>query len=234
LATIQNVSTVDDLIKLNHVMVTCTDKRGLISNEGLGFSNFPSIGLLGRLAEINPDIKFISTGETFDYINGAGLNTIEIGNYTGFPEMKSGLVKSLHPKIHAGILGNMYTSDDSKYMRANNIPCIDAVIVNFYDLQKELELNRSFEYLRQAIDVGGLTLCHSSRKAFITTAIVTSIQMYPVLIEDAESHSGSVSLSCRLELAKVASKQFTEIMSCIDNVFNSLVYADLINAYSII
>lgn len=116
MATIQKVTCIDDNIKINRVLVSCTNKIGLTSNAGISIDGYPENGIIGELSKINPDILFISTGNTFQVLKKAGFNVIELSEYTGYPEMKTGLVKSLHPKIHAGILGHLYTDDDREFM----------------------------------------------------------------------------------------------------------------------
>jgi phosphoribosylaminoimidazolecarboxamide formyltransferase/IMP cyclohydrolase len=182
---------------------------------------------------LNPGVQFISTGETYNIIKKADYNVIEMGVYTGYPEIKTGLVKSLHPKIHAGILGHLKTADDSEFMREHGIPAIDAVIVNFYDLQNAVEGHHDFESIRQAIDIGGPTLCHSSRKAFISTAVMASIESYHLFLIDIEKHHGCVSLSCRLKLAKETSSIYTKLMLSVDSIFQNVDFDELTNCYHI-
>ncbi len=182
MAEIEYVKKVDKFIKLKYVLVSCTDKRGLISNiknYGDKMEGIPVCGVLGFIKKMNPDVLFISTGGTFQLIKAAGLNVIEVSEWTGYPEMKSGLVKSLHPTVHAGILAHKYTESDNDYMGKQKLKYIDAVIVNFYNLVITTKREKSsFEMIRQTIDVGGPTMSHNARKAFISTVLITNIAEY--------------------------------------------------------
>jgi len=237
-AKIKLAKTVDDLILLKNVIVSCTIKDGLVSNkrsDGSAIEGVPECGLLGFIAEKNPGALFISTGGTFKLVSQAGLNVIEMSAYTGYPEMETGLVKSLHPKIHAGILGHRYTEEDAAFMHAHEIASIDAVIANFYPLNTVMqEADVAFETVRQAIDVGGPTMSHSARKAFISTALVTDPGDYHWLVDELEKNAGAVSLKTRLELAKRASLLVTEFVLSVDQVVQNLQYADLEEAYEIL
>jgi len=134
MAEIEYVKKVDDLIKLKLVLVSCTNKKGLVSNDGI--EGVPENGILGKIAEKNPDVVFISTGGTYKLLKEAGLPVIQVSEYTKYPEMKTGLVKSLHPAIHAGLLAHNHTSSDDEFMKENGLKYIDALIVNFYALIK--------------------------------------------------------------------------------------------------
>ncbi|MDE5802026.1 MAG: hypothetical protein K2I22_03800 [Lachnospiraceae bacterium] len=234
MATIQKVTCIDDNIKINRVLVSCTNKIGLTSNAGISIDGYPENGIIGELSKINPDILFISTGNTFQVLKKAGFNVIELSEYTGYPEMKTGLVKSLHPKIHAGILGHVYTDDDREFMQEHEIYPIDLVIINFYDLQKEIDNNTDIESKRQAIDIGGPTLCHAARKSFIHTALLTSNQEYMAFMNHVRTNHGSISLKYRLELAQKASALYTELMLSVNNIVQNISYEELENTYKIL
>lgn len=234
MATIQKVTHIDDNIEIKKVLVSCTNKIGLISNTGMNIKDYPEDGIIGELSRINPDILFISTGNTFKVLQQAGVNVIELSEYTGYPEMKTGLVKSLHPKIHAGILGHLYTEDDREFMKEHEIYPIDTVIINFYDLQKEMDNNSDIESKRQAIDVGGPTLCHAARKSFIHTALLTSSQEYMAFISHIRKNQGSISLKYRLELAKKASELYTKLMQDVNHIVQNISYEELQNTYNIL
>ena len=212
-------------------MVSCFDKTGLISNNGI--ESLDEEGIIGLIQKINPKVLFVSTGETYKLLKKNNFNALDITQYTKYPEMKSGLVKSMHPKIHAGILGHKYTPDDKDYLKKHNIRKIDLVITNFYDLESALELKKSIEDIRQAIDVGGPTMCHSARKSFINTAIVTSKDEYVQLQNEITKHNGSVSLEYRLEQAKIASNLLCKYFSAINSFFTNLCIDDLYKNYII-
>lgn len=196
--------------------------------------DFPACGILGKIVEYSPDVRFIATGKTFEVIKKAGLNVIGISEYTGFPEMKSGMVKTLHPLIHGGILGNEYTESDQKYMSDFNILPIDAIIINFYGLREALEKGESLEIIRQMIDIGGPTLCHAARKAFINTALIANSSEYKKMIENIAENCGCCTMEYRLDAAKRGSKELTKLMLLIDNFFQEINLMEVAEEYNIL
>jgi phosphoribosylaminoimidazolecarboxamide formyltransferase/IMP cyclohydrolase len=237
MATIEYVSEIDDLVQLKTILVSCTDKCGLVNNraqDGTTIAGIPPNGLLGYIAHRIPDVLFISTGGTYQLLKKHNLPVIEVSEVTKFPEMETGLVKSLHPAIHAGILAHRYTKSDDLFMKKQEIRYIDALIVNFYALHEVINDNRaSFEIVRQAIDVGGPSMSHNARKAFISTALITDPATYPALIDELEKHNGSVSLKTRLSLVKTASKMINNYLNSVDDYIQRLDISDLEKCYKI-
>lgn len=237
MAEIEYVKKVDNLIKLNTVFVSCTNKSGLVSNkrkDGGVILGLPENGLLGFIQEKNPEVLFISTGGTHKILKDAKLNVIEISEYTKFPEMKTGLVKSLHPKIHAGLLAHRYTESDDEFMIEQSIKYIDALIVNFYALDDVMDNpDADFEMIRQSIDVGGPSMSHNARKAFISTALITDPENYSELVRELDENKGCVSLMTRLNLARKASNMITEYLISVDKAIQNVTYDDLKKCYEI-
>jgi phosphoribosylaminoimidazolecarboxamide formyltransferase/IMP cyclohydrolase len=162
------------------------------------------------------------------------MNVMEVAKYTKYPEMKTGLVKSLHPAIHAGILAHKYTESDDEFMKEQGLKYIDAVIVNFYALDAKAENEDStFEMIRQTIDVGGPSMSHNARKAFISTALITDPENYPLLIEELRANGGSISLSTRINLAKKASTMITDYLKSVDRVIQNINIQQLKDGYEI-
>ena len=237
MAQVEYVKKIDDFIKLKLVLVSCTDKDGLVSNrgaDGLIIKGLPENGLIGFIQEINPEVQFLSTGGTYKILKEAGINVMEVAEYTKYPEMKTGLVKSLHPAVHAGLLAHKYTESDDEFMRWQGLRYIDALIVNFYTLDAVVEKeNSTFEMVRQAIDVGGPSMSHNARKAFISTALITDPKNYPLLIEELRSNGGSIGLAPRLNLAKKASTMITDYLMSIDRMFQNINISQLKDCYEI-
>ena len=237
MAQVEYVKKVDDFIKLKLVLVSCTNKDGLVSNQGkngLIIKGLPENGLIGFIQEINPEVQFLSTGGTYKILKEAGINVMEVAEYTKYPEMKTGLVKSLHPAVHAGLLAHKYTESDDEFMRWQGLRYIDALIVNFYTLDAVVEKeNSTFEMVRQAIDVGGPSMSHNARKAFISTALITDPKNYPLLIEELRSNGGSIGLATRLNLAKKASTMITDYLMSIDRMFQNINISQLKDCYEI-
>lgn len=237
MSEIEHVKKVDNLIKLHNVLVSCTNKDGLVSNvkkDGTVIDGLPPNGLLGEIKRTNPEVLFISTGGTFSVIKEAGLPVIEVSTLTKFPEMKTGLVKSLHPAVHAGILAHKHTSSDDEFMKEQNLKYIDAVIVNFYALDAMMEdADATFEMIRQSIDIGGPSMSHNARKAFISTALITDPANYKDLVAELGVNSGAISLKTRLDLAKKASKMITDYLISVDRAIQGISYDELKECYGV-
>ena len=153
-------------------------KNALISvsnKEGLD-------NLLKTLKKFNYNI--ISSGGTFKYIRNLGYKCTELSKYTGFKEMLDGRVKTLHPKIHAGILHDRTNKSHIKQMKGKKFPSLDVIIVNFYPFQ-EIVLNSSNQKkIIENIDIGGPTMVRAAAKNFKNVTIVTNRNDYKLLIKE--------------------------------------------------
>jgi phosphoribosylaminoimidazolecarboxamide formyltransferase/IMP cyclohydrolase len=206
-----------------------------VTSSGESLPDLPENGLLGAITQLNPDVLFLSTGGTFALLQQAALNVMEVAEYTQFPEMNTGLVKSLHPRIHAGILAHVHTDDDAAFLHEHQIRPIDAVIVNFYPLAAmRQQADATVEMLRQTIDIGGPTMSHNARKAWISTALLTDPQEYPAFLNDLHAHHGAVSIAMRLSLVQQASTRITGYMAEVDTYVQSLTLADIEQMYEIV
>ena len=123
--------------------------------------------LLPALKKLN--VKIISTGGTAKKIKELGYKVTEVSEYTGFPESPGGLVKTLHPKIHAGILLNPEKEDERKYLEEHGIKPIDLVVCNLYPFEETLKKGATYEELVEMIDIGGPTLLRSAAKGCLRT-----------------------------------------------------------------
>jgi phosphoribosylaminoimidazolecarboxamide formyltransferase/IMP cyclohydrolase len=237
MAEMEYVKKIDNLVKLQTVLVSCSNKEGIVSNRRKDKSiihGLPEKGILGAILNKNPEALLISTGGTYKTIKEAGLPVMEISQYTQYPEMKTGLVKSLHPAIHAGLLAHKHTVSDDIFMRERGLRYIDALIVNFYPLDEKIKENgENFEVLRQFIDVGGPTMTHNARKAFVSTAVVTNPEDYKALADELEKNNGAVSITFRLELAKKASKMLTEYMLSVDKLIQRTTIEQIKKCYDV-
>ncbi|MFH1505888.1 MAG: hypothetical protein ABIE94_02770 [archaeon] len=217
MAGIELVKDIDRFIPIRYVFVSTTDKSGLVDNldkETEVMEGMPKEGIIGVLFDVNPDAVVISTGGTADHIARAGYKVMPISEFTGQPEMKSGLVKSMHPRLYAGMLAHPYTTSDAQYMEEQGIPSIDMALVNFYELGEKRKENpieenpRAVEIIRQAIDVGGPTSTHTSAKGFLATAVATRPEDYALFAYDLidPNHRGHIGLVARLQAAKHAAE----------------------------
>jgi phosphoribosylaminoimidazolecarboxamide formyltransferase/IMP cyclohydrolase len=129
------------------------------------------------------DIEIISTGGTSRYLRQNGIEVVDIEKVTGFPEILDGRVKTLHPKIHAGILAIRDNPIHTVTLEANTIRTIDFVVVNLYPFFEKINDDLSFEEKIEFIDIGGPTMLRSAAKNFKDVVVICQSQDYPILIE---------------------------------------------------
>jgi len=140
-------------------------------------------------------IEIISSGGTFKKIKSMKYNCIEVSNYTGFSEMLDGRVKTLHPKIYAGILNIRKDSNHRRDLKKQNIPNIDLVIVDPYPFEKQLE--KKSKKLIEYIDIGGLTLIRAAAKNFNDVTVISNINDFFQLTKQLKTNKGSTSIKFR-------------------------------------
>ena len=152
-------------------------------------------------------IKIISSGGTYNEIRKLKFKCLEVSEFTNSPEILEGRVKTLHPKIHAGILNKRKNKIHLKDIKKNNFENIDLVIVNFYPFEETLKNTKNHEKIIENIDVGGPTMVRSAAKNFKDVTVITSSDQYEELIEELKLNKGSTSLEFREKLSRIA---FTE------------------------
>jgi phosphoribosylaminoimidazolecarboxamide formyltransferase / IMP cyclohydrolase len=176
--------------KIQRALVSVTDKSGLAE-------------LAGVLAGFG--VELISTGGTAKTLREAGLAVKDISDLTGFPEMLDGRVKTLHPRVHGGLLFVRGNARHEAAAAAHGIQPIDMVIVNLYAFQKTAEqAGVPFGHLIENIDIGGPSMVRSAAKNFEDVAIVTGVADYPKLVEELKANQGGLSRETRWRLAKQA------------------------------
>jgi AICAR transformylase/IMP cyclohydrolase PurH (only IMP cyclohydrolase domain in Aful) len=121
-------------------------------------------------------IKIISSGGTYKQINKLGYKCIEVSKFTNSSELLDGRVKTLHPKIHAGILNKRNINSHKKQMKLNNYENIDLVVVNFYPFEKTIENTKDHKKIIENIDIGGPTLVRAAAKNYNDVTVVTNIE----------------------------------------------------------
>ena len=136
-------------LKIKNALVSVSDKENIIS-------------LLKIFKKYK--IKIISSGGTYKFIKKLGYNCTELSKYTGFKEMLDGRVKTLHPKIHAGILHDRQNKSHKKQMSDKKFPSIDLIVVNFYPFQKVVTKSRNSKNIIENIDIGGPTMVRAAAK----------------------------------------------------------------------
>ena len=168
--------------RIKNALISVSDKENLII-------------LLKILKKFN--IKIISSGGTFASIKKLGYECTELSKYTDFKEMLDGRVKTLHPKIHAGILHDRHNIRHQSEMAEQNFPAIDLIVVNFYPFQKVVANTSNSKNIIENIDIGGPTMVRAAAKNFNNVTIITNKNDYSHLIKELEKNKGSTSLAFR-------------------------------------
>ena len=136
--------------------------------------------ILPTLKKFN--IEIISSGGSYKKIKNLKYDCIEVSNYTGFSEMLDGRIKTLHPKIFAGILSKRKNKKHNKDLKKQKIPNIDLVIVDLYPFEKELNKAAKFEKLIEYIDIGGSTLVRAAAKNFNDVTVISNTSDYNMFV----------------------------------------------------
>ncbi|MDC0511303.1 bifunctional phosphoribosylaminoimidazolecarboxamide formyltransferase/IMP cyclohydrolase [Pelagibacteraceae bacterium] len=168
--------------KIKNALISVSDKENLTS-------------LLKILKRFN--IKIISSGGTYASIKKLGYECTELSKYTGFKEMLDGRVKTLHPKIHAGILHDRQNKKHQNEMAKKKFPAIDLIVVNFYPFQKIVMNTKNAKNIIENIDIGGPTMVRAAAKNFNNVTIITNKNDYKNLIDEMEINKGATSLKFR-------------------------------------
>ena len=169
-------------LKIKNALVSVSDKENIIS-------------LLKIFKKYN--IKIISSGGTYKTVKKLGYSCTELSKYTGFKEMLDGRVKTLHPKIHAGILHDRQNKNHKYQMSKQKFPPIDLIVVNFYPFQKVVTGSRKPDNIIENIDIGGPTMVRAAAKNFKNVTIITNKNDYLPLIEELEKNKGKTSIKFR-------------------------------------
>ena len=151
--------------------------------------------LLKVLTKYN--VEIISSGGTYKEIKKLKFKCIEVSDYTNSPEILGGRVKTLHPKIHSGILSKRNNNSHKNDLKKNNFEEIDLVIVNFYPFEKTLEQTNNHFKIIENIDIGGPTMVRAAAKNFKNVTILTNKNDYKLLINQLETFNGKTTLKFR-------------------------------------
>ena len=167
-------------------------------------------------------VELISSGGTYKEIKKLKFKCLEVSEYTGSPEILGGRVKTLHPKIHAGILSKRNNKSHSKDLKNNNFEEIDLVIVNFYPFEKTLEQTNNHLKIIENIDVGGPTMVRAAAKNYNDVTVITSSDQYNELINEIEKNKGSTSIEFREKMSLEAFSETAYYDAVISNYFNKI------------
>jgi phosphoribosylaminoimidazolecarboxamide formyltransferase / IMP cyclohydrolase len=181
-----------DLVPVKRALISVSDKTGL--------ADFAK-ALHGEFG-----IELISTGGTAKYLRDLGLPVTDVSQVTGFPEMLDGRVKTLHPKVHGGLLGVRDNPEHAAAMAEHGIQPIDLVCINLYPFEQTVaKPDVSFEEAIENIDIGGPSMIRSAAKNHRFVLVVTSIDRYEKVLGDLREHNGS---SCGKHRQKQALRAF--------------------------
>ena len=193
--------------KIKKALISVSDKRNLKN-------------LLKVL--IKYKIELISSGGTYKEIKKLKVKCLEVSEYTGSPEILGGRVKTLHPKIHAGILSKRNNKSHIKDLKNNNFEEIDLVIVNFYPFEKTLEQTNNHLKIIENIDVGGPTMVRAAAKNYNDVTVISSSDQYSELIVEIEKNKGSTSIEFREKMSLEAFSETAYYDAVISNYFNKV------------
>ncbi len=200
------------MTKVTQALISVSDKHG-------------AVDFARELAALG--IKLLSTGGTAKLLRDAGIAVTDVSDYTGFPEMLDGRVKTLHPKVHGGILGIRGNAEHAATMEKHGIPAIDLVVVNLYPFQQAIaRKDCTLEDAIENIDIGGPTMVRAAAKNHGNEkggcAVVTDPQDYAAIVEELRNNGGVLSYTTRFDLAKKAFVHTARYDGAIANYLTSL------------
>ncbi|MGH7985286.1 MAG: bifunctional phosphoribosylaminoimidazolecarboxamide formyltransferase/IMP cyclohydrolase [Candidatus Binataceae bacterium] len=194
-----------------------SDGKVKISRALLGVSDKNGLPDFAR-ALARHGVDMLSTGGTWNALKGAGLKVKRVEEFTGFPEILDGRVKTLHPKIHGGILARRGHPADQRQMRDHGIEPIDLVVVNFYPFEQTVaRAGVSLDEAIENIDIGGPTLVRAAAKNHAHVVVVTDPADYLAIIHEMDQTGGAVSAATRWRLARKAFARVTAYDCAISN-----------------
>lgn len=193
-----------DLVNIKRALVSVSDKSGL--------------GPFAKALAAEFGIQLISTGGTAKFLREQGLNVTDVSAVTGFPEMMDGRVKTLHPKIHGGLLALRDNAEHVAKMQEHGIESIDLVIINLYPFRQTIaKPNVHFEEAIENIDIGGPSMVRSASKNHAFVLIVTSPADYEAVLAELRANKGASSYKTRLQMAQKAFAHTSDYDSAIAN-----------------
>lgn len=192
------------MIKIKTALISVSDKTGIVE-------------FAQTLAEFG--VKIISTGGTFKALQAEGIPVVDISEITGFPEIMDGRVKTLHPKVHGGLLGVRDSKEHIQAMQLHGIGEIDMVVVNLYPFEATVARGAEFHEIIENIDIGGPSMIRSAAKNHKFVAVVTDPADYKMLESELKNSSGHISANHLQMLAAKAFSRTAAYDSAISNWF---------------
>jgi phosphoribosylaminoimidazolecarboxamide formyltransferase/IMP cyclohydrolase len=195
------------LVKVKRALLSVSDKAGIVE-------------FAAALRDMG--VELLSTGGTYRLLKDSGLQVTEVADYTGFPEMMDGRVKTLHPKVHGGILGRR--GQDDSVMAEHGITPIDMVVVNLYPFAATVaKPGCTLEEAIENIDIGGPTMVRAAAKNHRFVNIVVNAADYAAILGEMQANEGCTTLATRFDLAIKAYEHTAAYDGAIANHFGSLV-----------
>src|SRR6516164_4749836 len=164
-------------------------------------------------------VELVSTGGTAKAIAEAGLKVKDVSELTGFAEMMDGRVKTLHPKVHGGLLAIRDNKDHAEAMKTHGIAPIDLLVVNLYPFEATVDKGAAFEQCIENIDIGGPAMIRAAAKNHGDVAVVVEASDYHSVLEELAANSGATTLSLRRRLAAKAYARTAAYDAAISNWF---------------
>ncbi len=204
------------MIKVKRALISVSDKTGLVEfAKGLS-----------RLG-----VEILSTGGTAALLRSSGIEVREVCDYTGFPEMLDGRVKTLHPKIHGGLLALRDNPEHMKQIAAHGIGTIDMVVVNLYPFEKAIQKkNISLEECIENIDIGGPSMLRSAAKNYKSVAVICDVNRYAEVLQELDNNGGLLSDKVLTSLAIEVFERTSHYDAAIYGYLNNRFKAD--NSFS--
>ena len=222
--SINVVERVDDLVKVQNILVSVSNKSGLDR-------------FIPELVKINPQIQIFSTGGTYGRISeilggSAGRRLMQVSDFTGQPETQGGLVKTLDFKIFLGLLTETYNDAHQEDLKRTGSVPLDMVVVNLYPFKETISKpDVTVEQARGNIDIGGPCMIRASAKNFIRVASVVNPADYGRIISVLKKNRGSTSLELRFQLAQKAFDHTAAYDRTIADFLVSKETGDVMNCY---
>jgi len=184
------------MAKISRVLISVSDKTGVVD-------------FAKALSEYG--VTFLSTGGTAKILREAGLDVTDVSDYTGFPEMMDGRVKTLHPKVHGALLGLRENAEHVAKMKEHSIEPIDMVVVNLYPFKQAIaKPGCTLQEAIENIDIGGPSMLRSAAKNFSHVSVVIDPDDYKHILEDMNNSNGEVSYKTNFKLAVKVYKSTSE------------------------
>ena len=197
--------------RVTRALLSVSDKSGLIE-----FAR----ALAGR------GIDLVSTGGTAKAIAAAGLKVTDVSELTGFPEMMDGRVKTLHPKVHGGLLAIRDNAEHAQSMKDHGIAPIDLLVVNLYPFEATVDKGAGFEECIENIDIGGPAMIRAAAKNHDDVAVVVEPQDYQAVLDELAANQGATTLTLRRRLAAKAYARTAAYDAAISNWFADVLKTD--------